>query len=225
MNELKTAITNKIGDTSKHKQHVWNKMQQRPRKTWKPLLVTISFAVVCLLFLGTSGIWGNNPEVALEEVNTITETNSQIAENTSSTIQYTILQFKPKNYPNYPPNTIGSSAVFIAENEQQLREFSSIFKLSEEEVDFSQSNVVIVDFLSDGCGREVESLSYKQGKLSIHLAYPKELQQTKEFACTAQAIPNTAMLLVPKLEKITEADIINGNSIKSATINHFKLIE
>lgn len=217
MNEIKKAITKKIGDTSESKQRVWKKIQQRPQKTRKPLLVSISFAVVCLLFLGTLGIWQENSET--------TEIKGQSMENKNTAVPFKILQFKPKNYPSYPPDTRGSSAVFIAENERQLTEFAPIFNLSEEEVDFSLSNVVIVDFLSDGCGRAVESLSYRQGKLSILLAYPKELQQKKEIACTAQAIPNTAMLLVPKLQQITEADIIDGTSVRSATINHFKASE
>lgn len=221
MSEIKKAIANKIGDTSRHKQRVWGKLQRSPKKSRRPLLIMMSFVIILVLFIGTSGVWQKDSETAVENTSSPT---SELYENMNSAVPFTVLQFKPKNQHNYPAGTIGGSAVFIAENKQQLEEYARLFNLSVEAVDFTQSNVAIVEYYSDSCGRLVESLAYEKGKLSIQLNYPAELQQKDRFACITVAYPTTAMLLVPKLD-IIEAEIVSGTRANSATLNRFREIE
>lgn len=218
MSKIKKAIAEKIGDTSRHKQHVWERMQGSPKKSRQPLLIMMSFVMILVVFIGTSGAWQKDSETAVDNT---TPPTSQLYENINSAVPFTVLQFKPKYGHDYPEGTVGGSAVFIAENKVQFEEYIQLFNLSKETIDFTQSNVVIIDFTSDSCGRLVESLVYEKGKLSIQLNYPAELQQKDEFACFTVAYPNTAMLLVPKLD-ITEAEIVDGTWAASAPLNHFR---
>jgi len=216
MNELEKAIRKKIGNTDSQKARVWDKLQQKPRKNIMPYFVFAAF-LVCIITFTTIILNGNSGESPSEEQSAVLPTSIESPSNMDETIP--IVSSKKldgtviSDSEDYVINLYSSAESY----EQMPQELS----IEQEPIDFSKHDVLLTQFISDGCGLVVDRLTVKDQKLFVKLDLPEELRGNKELYCTTIAKPNTVLLVLPKLT------IMNGVFIegKRELATSFSIIE
>ena len=215
MNEMEKAIREKIGNTDLQKARVWDKLQQKQRKSILPYFISAAF-LVCMIIFTTMMLNGNSGESPPEQsagLPTLIESPSSMDETipivSSKKLDGTVISYSE----DYVINLYSS-----AETYEQMTQTLGI---EQEPIDFLKHDVLLTQFISDGCGLVVDRLTVKELKLFVKLDLPKELRSKTEINCTTIAKPNTVLLVVPKLT------IMNGVFIegKRELATSFSIIE
>ena len=203
MNELEKAIREKIGNTDSQKARVWDKLQQKPRKNIMPYFVSSAF-IVCLIIFFTMMLNGNLGESPPEQ-STSLPTSIESPGSTHQTIPIVSSKKLDGTSISYTEDYV----INLYSSAETYEQMTQALSIEQEPIDFSKHDVLLTQFLSDGCGLVVEQLSVKEQQLYIKLDLPEELRSIKELNCTTIAMPNTVLLVVPKLT-ITNGVFIEG---------------
>lgn len=133
----------------------------------------------------------------------------------SSSIPYTELI----QQNNKPSDMHNDYAIYVAKTEEQYVEYSRLFNVTTQTVNFSKQDVVFAQFISDGCGLVVDGLHVTNKTLNITLNLPVDLRNELNLACTSIGKTNTVVLKTEKL------DVINGvfNGVTKATFNEYEI--
>ena len=199
MNNIKKEIEKMIGDTAKAKENTWNKITKTPTKKL-PLTVMVSSTVlICfiLVFLYSSKLDGFN-----QPPNDILK-NSQ---HEGMQVPFKLYEEK-KDLPNY---INGQDSVILIKNEATYSYYYDLFQfqITGREIDFSQSDMLIITFETNSCGLEAKEFVQKEGELQLKLDLPANLKNKHFIACDDLSVPNAQMYIINKI------DVQHGKIIK-----------
>ena len=193
MNEPEKAIREKIGNTDSQKARVWDKLQQKPHKNIMPYFVSVAF-LVCIITFTTiilNGNSGESPPEQLAGLPTSIENPSNMEETipivSSKKLDGTVIS----DSEDYVMNLYSSAEAY--------EQITQTLNIQQEPIDFSKHDILLTQFISDGCGLVVDRLTVKDQKLFVKLDLPEELRTNKELYCTTIAMPNTVLLVIPKV--------------------------
>ena len=203
MNELEKAIRDKIGNMDSQKARVWDKLQQKPRKTILPYVVSASFLLGMIIFT-TMMLNGNSGESPPEQSTSLPTS----IESPGSTHQ-TISIVSSKKLDGTSMINTEYSVINLYTSAETYEQMTQALSIEQEPIDFSKHDVLLTQFISDGCGLVVEQLTLKEEQLFVKLDLPKELRSKTKINCATIAMPNTVLLVVPKLT-ITNGVFIQG---------------
>lgn len=169
MNNVKNEIKRAIGETTSHKEKVWQNLQQpkRSQKPRMPLFISIALIVVTSLWILTLQFTPDSEQSANDKG--------------TGELAFTSLPFEMQ----WPPYLRESPTILFATNEEELAQYTSNLKVNlKASVDFTKHDVLITLYASDGCGLVVDQLTSSENMVYVHLALPPELRDVKELACT-----------------------------------------
>ena len=211
MNNLKDEIAKEIGSTEQAKRNTWNKLQGKPKRNKAPIIVLLStIAVAGILFLLLNPLQQKQFDEALSSENKGIVQDEEVKAEVKQeddmkagkgNLAYK-LQHRLENVPFYISIEEGMTVI---DSQSMYNQYNEIYHFPELDIDFTHSTFVIVSYTTDGCGGIVEGFSMtKEEKLIAHINLPIELQNKKEYACTAILMPNVELY---QLEKVTPQSV------------------
>lgn len=119
-----------------------------------------------------------------------------------SSIEYTSQQSNIKHellfQLAFVPHEVGTS-ISVIQDKQLYEAWAEIFQFkSVPTIDFEKQEVLFVTTYTDGCGRNLESLTREGNQLMVQLNYPKYIRNKKQIVCTEMAVPVTFVVKMDK---------------------------
>ncbi len=211
MSDMKKALRKKIGKTDEQKARVWEKLNRKPKKHFMPYFVSAVF-LVGIAILTVSLLDGKLGGEQVQETNG----NSNPTNNTEGTLSSGSTNNQSTEIPILSMHPIGAMQISYLESYtvhlytslEAFEQMTSLYNVEMEPIDFEKNDVLLTQFISNGCGLVVDQLSVKDKQLIVNLELPEELRSKKDLMCTEIAITNTVLLVVPKLN-VDEAVMMN----------------
>lgn len=175
----KKEVNQKIGSTQQAKERVWQKLNTPKKKYWFPVSVGIAFSIAYLLFVIVKSI--QDPPIETISFNQLLQQETG------------------------PVNIENNKALYVATNNEQYKNYATLFQVTAPIIDFSKEQAIFIYFLADGCGSVVDYITYQDESLHVQLNLPPNLRG-KNVSCTAIGISNTVIATIPKFP-ITSATI------------------
>lgn len=214
MSDMKKALRKKIGKTDEQKARVWEKLNRMPKKHFMPYFVSAVF-LVFMAILTISLLDGKLGGEQVQEANG----NPNPTNNSEGTLSSGSTNNQSTEIPILAVHPIGAMQISYTESYvvhlytsfEAYEQMASLYKVEMEQIDFANNDVLLTQFISNGCGLVVDKLSVKDKQLIVTLELPEDLRSEKELMCTEIAITNTVLLVVPKLD-VEQAVMINGTN-------------
>lgn len=218
MNNIKKEIEKMIGDTTKAKENTWNKINKPPTKQYTPLIIMLSSTgILCLLLfiMYSSKFDGFNAKQSPNDI----DTKLTIGQQEGIEVPWKL--FEEKKY--LPIYLEAQNSAILIKNEQDYAYYNDMFQFQTMlEVDFANSNLLIVTFNTNSCGLEAEKFIQKNGELQITLNLPVNLKSENFIACDDLSVPNAQMYLIGKVD-VQYVKLINEEEENSVPINELEI--
>lgn len=207
MSELKKEIKKAIGDTTSHKDKVWQSLQQPKRKNRMPLFITAALVALASIWLLLLQFPTSNEPTTSMEIGVTNESKDGIP--------YTLL-FYGEQKPAYINNDF---AISHATTEEEYKKLSEQFKVAFiEGIDFTKHDILFALYTTDGCGLIIDQLTKAEQTIQIHLALPADLRNEKEINCTAIAAPHLAVIEIEK-QAVQQATFVERDKVIATDFN------
>lgn len=209
MNKLKKEIEKVIGETTSHKAHVWQRLQQPKRKSRMPFFITTAlFAIASIWLLLLQFPQEHEPETSVKN-------------GTKDAIPYTILH-SAQEKPLYVQDDF---AILHATTEQDYKTMTEQLKIPFiANIDFANYDIIFALYTSDSCGLIIDQLSQFNTEFQIQLDLPMKLRDEKELYCDFIAQPHIDVIELKK-QPIHQATFVEGTDEVATTFNHLTLDE
>ena len=215
MNKLEKALREKIGNTNSQKARVWDKLQHKPRKNILPYFVSAAF-LVCMIILTTMMLNGNSGESPPEQ-----SAGLPTSIESPSSMDKIIPIVSSKKLDGTVISYIDDYVMNLYSSAEAYEQMTQTLNIQHEPIDFLKHDVLLTQFISDGCGLVVDQLTLNEQQLFIKLELPEELRSKEELHCTTIAMPNTVLLVVPKLTITNGVFIVREHEMATS----FSIIE